>query len=81
MIMECPLNMECRLVNTVDMAKHDVFIGEIVESYCDDKYLVEGSVDFSKVDPIIFAMYDPFYFNLGERFAKAWAVGKELKSK
>lgn len=79
MIMECPLNMECRLVNTVDMPKHDVFIGEIVESYCDEEYLVEGSVDFSRVDPIIFAMYDPFYFNLGERFAKAWSVGKELK--
>jgi flavin reductase (DIM6/NTAB) family NADH-FMN oxidoreductase RutF len=81
MIMECPLNIECRLVNTVDMPKHDVFIGKIVESYCDDEYLVEGSVDFSKIDPIIFAMYDPFYFKLGERFAKAWGVGEELKSK
>jgi hypothetical protein len=38
-------------------------------------------VDFSKIDPIIFAMYDPFYFKLGERFAKAWGVGEELKSK
>ena len=80
MILECPLNMECRLVNTVDMPNHDIFIGEIVESYCDEEYLVEGSVDFSRVNPIIFAMYSPFYFRLGEQFARAWNVGKEPKN-
>lgn len=27
MIRECPINMECRLIQTVDFPKHDVFIG------------------------------------------------------
>ena len=79
MIKECPVNMECRLVNTVDMPIHDVFIGEISDSYCDEECLVEGSVDFARVDPIVFGMYDPYYFKPGDRFAKSWNVGKELK--
>jgi len=79
MIKECPVNMECRLVNTVDMPIHDVFIGEISDSYCDEECLVEGSVDFARVDPIVFAMYDPYHFKLGDRFAKAWNIGKKLK--
>jgi flavin reductase (DIM6/NTAB) family NADH-FMN oxidoreductase RutF len=79
MITQCPLNMECRLAQTVDMPNHDVFIGEIVEAYCDEQLATEGDmVDFTGVRPILFAMYDKSYFELGERFADAWSVGKEL---
>jgi flavin reductase (DIM6/NTAB) family NADH-FMN oxidoreductase RutF len=79
MITECPINMECRLAQTVDMPNHDVFVGEIVEAYCDEKLAAEGDmVDFARANPILFAMYDKSYFKLGERFADAWSVGKEL---
>ncbi|MHB8895394.1 MAG: flavin reductase family protein [Candidatus Geothermincolia bacterium] len=78
MIDECAVNMECRLVGTMDMPKHDVFIGEIVETFCKEELLAGELVDFSRLDPILFAMYDKAYFKLGERFADAWSVGKEL---
>jgi flavin reductase (DIM6/NTAB) family NADH-FMN oxidoreductase RutF len=78
MIAGCPVNMECRLVQTVDMPRHDVFIGEVVASYCDEDVSADNGVDFSKVEPILFAMYDRGYFRLGERFADAWSAGKEL---
>ena len=79
MIEECPINMECRLVQTVDFPRHDIFIGEIVEAYCQERYLTEGIVDFSKVQPILFAMNDKSYWKLGERLARAWHVGKGFK--
>ena len=79
MIEECPINMECRLVQTVDFPRHDIFIGEIVEAYCEERCLTEGIVDFSKVQPILFAMNDKSYWKLGERLAKAWHVGKGFK--
>ncbi|MDY7039674.1 MAG: flavin reductase family protein [Chloroflexota bacterium] len=79
MIRECPINMECRLIQTVDFPRHDVFVGEIVETYCDEQYLTDGVVDFSKVQPILFVMNDKSYWKLGERFASAWNVGMELK--
>jgi flavin reductase (DIM6/NTAB) family NADH-FMN oxidoreductase RutF len=80
MIEECPINMECKLVKTVDFPNHDIFIGQIVATYCDSTILTSGAVDFSKVQPILFVMNDQSYWKLGERFAKAWNIGKELKA-
>lgn len=81
MIKVCPINMECRLIQTVDFPKHDIFVAEIVETYCDERYMTDGTVDLSKVRPILFVMNDRSYWKLGERFAKAWNIGKELKSR
>ncbi len=36
MIGECPLNMECRLIQTLDFRVDEVFIGEIMQSYSDE---------------------------------------------
>lgn len=78
MIEQCPVNMECRLERTVEMPRHDTFIGEVVELYCDEECAEGENIDFELVKPILFAMYDSSYFNLGKRFARAWSVGKEL---
>lgn len=79
MIRECPLNMECRLSFTASFRTYDLFIGKIVQTYCDDRCLTENVVDFSKVNPILFVKNDYSYWTLGERFAKAFNVGKTLK--
>jgi flavin reductase (DIM6/NTAB) family NADH-FMN oxidoreductase RutF len=79
MIEKCPLNMECRLIQTLDFPKHYGFIGQIVETYCDEQCLKDGTVDFSKVQPILLVRNDKSYWRLGERFAKAWNVGKGFK--
>ncbi len=78
MIEEFSINMECKLVKTVDFPNHDVFIGEIVNTFCDEAVLTDGVVDFSKVQPILFVMNDRSYWSLGKKFAKAWSAGKEL---
>jgi flavin reductase (DIM6/NTAB) family NADH-FMN oxidoreductase RutF len=79
LIEECPVNMECRLVHVVDRPNHDVFIGEIVETHCDEAVLTDGVVDFAKVQPFLFAMNDKSYWRLGERLARAWSVGKDYR--
>jgi flavin reductase (DIM6/NTAB) family NADH-FMN oxidoreductase RutF len=81
MIESCPLNMECKLVQTLEMPHHDVFIGEIVEAYCEEECLEEGGIDYEAVGPILFTMDDKGYWRLGERFADAWEAGKELLEK
>jgi flavin reductase (DIM6/NTAB) family NADH-FMN oxidoreductase RutF len=85
MIAECPLNLECRLVQTVDMPNHDIFIGEVVEVYCDEECMDGDAIEFLEVKPILYAMGDPSqftasssYYSLGSRLAPAWEVGKEL---
>ena len=79
MVKECPINMECKLVQIVNFPRHDIFIGEIIETYCDDSCLTGGTVDFAKVQPILFTMNDTGYWKLGERFARAWSIGKNFK--
>jgi flavin reductase (DIM6/NTAB) family NADH-FMN oxidoreductase RutF len=78
MIRECPVNMECRLVKTVDFPTHDIFIGKIVNTYCDESVMTKGIVDITKVQPILFAMFDRSYYRVGSRMGKAWEVGKKL---
>ncbi len=79
MIEECNLNTECRLIRTVDFSNHDVFIGEIIASYCDDSLLTDGAVDLEKLQPILFAMNNRSYYGIGKRLGKAWNIGNELK--
>ncbi|MCP4373805.1 MAG: flavin reductase family protein [Deltaproteobacteria bacterium] len=74
MIRECPINMECKLLTTIDLPRHNVFVGEIVQTYCHEEYQTNGVVNFSKVQPILFVMDDTGYWKLGEEFAKAWNV-------
>ena len=44
MIAECPINMECRLIQTVDFPRHDIFVGEIVAAGINDDegYMLGG---------------------------------------
>ena len=79
MIEECPVNMECRLHQTIEFPTHEVFIGEIVASYCDDTVAIDGTVDLAKVRPMLFDMYSKRYWKLGEPFAPCWQVGKQFK--
>ena len=79
MIEECIINMECELIKTVDFPTHDVFVGKVYATYCDENALTNGEVDFAKVQPILFVMNDQSYYKLGDKYAKAWSVGKELR--
>lgn len=81
MIEECPLNMECKLIEYVDMRTHDIFIGEVMATYCNQEIMTDGKVDFSKVRPILFAMNDKSYWKLGHRLGEAWGEGKVLLAK
>jgi flavin reductase (DIM6/NTAB) family NADH-FMN oxidoreductase RutF len=76
MIQECPVTMECRLVKTVEFPTHEVFMGEIAGTYCDDSVLTDGKIDVGKLKPLLFVMHDKRYWTLGEPFAQAWDIGR-----
>jgi flavin reductase (DIM6/NTAB) family NADH-FMN oxidoreductase RutF len=77
MIRECPLNLECRLLKQVEIPGTDeMFIGEIMAVYTEDKYLSNGTPDISKIKPIIFSMGDNNYWKLGDLLGPAWSIGK-----
>lgn len=81
MIAECPLTMECRVRQTVMVGEHELFIGELVQTYACTDCLTDGKVDLRKVDPLLFDFTRILYWSLGEVAGKPWNAGKALKKK
>ncbi len=77
MIGECKVTMECRLIERVQLATHDLFVGEVVGTYADRDVLTNGVVDIAKLRPLLFDMASKKYWSLGEPLAKCWSVGRE----
>jgi flavin reductase (DIM6/NTAB) family NADH-FMN oxidoreductase RutF len=79
MIKECPICIECRLVQSVHYPTNEFFIGEIAGSYTEERYLTGGKPDMKKIDPLLLSMPDNRYWTLGEHAGDAWSIGKSLK--
>lgn len=79
MIQECPLNLECKLVKTVEIEKDILFIGEIIHTYTEEKYLTDGQPDLGKIKPFVLTMPDNNYWAIGDKLQKAWSVDKECR--
>ena len=77
MIEECPINMECKLKQTVEFPTHELFIGEIVETYCEDRCFKNGVLDLGQVKPILYSTNN--YWKIGEPLARAFEIGKNYK--
>ena len=78
MIQECPVSFECKVIRTVELPKEELFIGEIVATYCDESCLTEGVPDLKKINPLVLLMPDRKYVALGQEVGSAWKIGKKL---
>ncbi len=77
---ECPVCLECKLHQSMELDVDELFIGEITASYADEECLSEeGKPDIAKVDPLIFAMGTKEYWKIGEKVGPAWSIGKNYK--
>ena len=81
LIRDCPLCMECKLVEIVENSLNEVFIGKIVGTHTEERFLTDGKLDFRKTKPLILSQPDTSYWRIGEPVAKAWNIGKRYKAK
>lgn len=79
MITECPVNLECSLDKVIDNGSNEMFIGNILSTYTEERYLTAGAVDIKKVKPFLLSLNDTHYYALGEPKAEAWKAGKNYK--
>jgi flavin reductase (DIM6/NTAB) family NADH-FMN oxidoreductase RutF len=79
MIDDCPLCMECRLVNVLELPTNEVFVGEIVGAYADAECCSDGKPDIKKIRPFTLTMPDNRYWVVGDNVGKAWSIGKHFK--
>lgn len=79
MIKECTLNLECRLIETLELPVHYFFVGEITDAYSEESYMTQGKPDIKKMEPLLLTMPDNSYWTVGEYAGAAWDIGKSLK--
>jgi len=79
LITVCPLNIECRLVQTLDLPTNTLFIGEIINIYSEEKYLGNGKPDVKKIRPFLLTMPDNRFWAVGEQVGNAWKDGVKYK--
>lgn len=79
MIRECACNVECQLIQTVNLPKEELFIGEIIAVYLEDRCLTEGVPDLRKINPLLLLQSERRYAVVGADIGPAWEMGKALK--
>ncbi len=83
-IKECPLNLECELVDAVIVGATNHFIGKIVETHIDTDKLkdinIYNSFDIEAINPLIYIGGAREYRKLGNKLGDAYQVGKKIKN-
>ncbi|MCL1994800.1 MAG: flavin reductase family protein [Defluviitaleaceae bacterium] len=68
-IEECPVNLECKLLNVSEVGDHDLFLGEVVAMHVDsDKLDKDEKVMIEKIDGFLFAEWA--YYKFGEKIGE-----------
>jgi len=79
LIREFPLNLECRLIHTLKIGLHTLFVGEILDVKADESILNEkGRPSLEKLNPPIFSTGEAAYYGIGEALGPAFEIGKRL---
>ena len=79
MIQECPVGLECRVQEVVQIEHRRIFIAEVLECYVSEEYVevVDGKqqiADLSRLDPIIYAL-DNRYYQIGRTIGVGYREG------
>jgi flavin reductase (DIM6/NTAB) family NADH-FMN oxidoreductase RutF len=77
LIEQCPINLECEVVQFIDMGSHLLIIGTVTEVYATEEYLTDGKPDVLKIKP--FTFFPPHYRAIGVPIADTFKSGREIK--
>ncbi|QSZ27740.1 flavin reductase family protein [Aceticella autotrophica] len=51
LLSDCPVNIECRVVDSIVTGSHEMFVGKVEFVHADEKLLNDkGEIDFSKIE-------------------------------
>lgn len=55
LIAECPVNVECRVIQTVNLVSHDLFLAQVEVVHADESLLDDrGDIDYLKTNPLAY---------------------------
>jgi flavin reductase (DIM6/NTAB) family NADH-FMN oxidoreductase RutF len=66
LIRECSYALECRVVETVPLGAHDLFVGQVLAAHADEDVLDEkGRLRYERIDPLTYLPFE--YHRVGEK--------------
>ena len=77
-VAEFPLCLECRLLHTLKIGLHTLFVGEIVDVKADEEVLVDSIPAICQVNPLVFSVGEQAYYAVGDRVGTAFQLGRDL---
>ena len=82
-INEYKLTLECRAIEIAETSLNETrVVGEIVNMSADESILdEEGTIDLSKLQPVIFDSAKNEYRVVGEKVGTAWGSGKAIQER
>ncbi|MDR1313494.1 MAG: flavin reductase family protein [Deltaproteobacteria bacterium] len=73
---ECPVVAECKLMKTLELGSHVLFVGHILDVKAEEGLDADGVLDLLKVNPLV---YGPSgYYRVGEFLGMPFSIGKKL---
>lgn len=78
LITECPLNLECTVIHTLDLGSHTLVVGAIKETHVNRDCLAGASVDPARLNPLVYTPGIRVYQRLGEVVGQAFHDGRTL---
>jgi len=78
-VVETPLVLECRLLHTLEIGLHTLFVGEILDVKAEESVIDEkGKPDIQKVKPMIYDAAGQRYFGIGQELGTAFNIDSHL---
>ena len=82
MIEQCPINLECKVLDILEKGgTYYNIIGEIVESYVDEKYVTGKYPDMEKMKPMVYSVAGAKYYSIGKYLGTMGSASKDFKPK
>lgn len=79
MIEQCPVNLECKVSQTLNLGSHMLVIGSIEDVHVSEDCLTEGRPDVAKINPFAYVMGTKLEYRLiGDSLGTAFSIGQEL---
>jgi flavin reductase (DIM6/NTAB) family NADH-FMN oxidoreductase RutF len=76
---EFHLVFECKVLHAIELGLHTQFIGEILDTKASEVVINEkGLPDMELLKPIVYAPEIRYYYGVGRKLGRAFAMGKEI---
>ncbi len=68
LLAECPVNLECQVVQVVPLGSHDLFLGQVLTVHYLEEYVAAGRFDLGQAEALVYGLNG--YYRLGEALGR-----------